>query len=470
MRRQPMSKSLKRRLLLVIGAMQLVAIVAVVGIVAAVRQWPDRGSEGSGDPGSHVVIKVHRAEQAAEGDKPAAVQAATLPPGPALGAGEAKIDVGQALAPPADKQAMTATVAAKPGHATTATATRGARADEEGTPPLDREVATEPDKAAADDNGESPDVAVAPPDPLAGLPEGQRKELKQRLERMKQLVAALAKRELWYAQLLACDYYASEDREGYFKASIAEWRAVALAKIAAADPLPNETPRDKREVEAMSLFSEALLAMKAGDVFRAAERLGRLYSRGWDTTFLHDEAEQQKLAEPLGKKVIQQFGATVAMLKRTCVETAERQVDFQVHMCDACKGTGKLPCMICKGAKQFEDPCPLCHGKGKVVCEECRGRGTVDCLRCGGIGTRVDRTRTGRGYMNINGQLLPRPAVVRCNKCKGRGYIKCRACRGRGTKKCPRCKGTGTIVTPCDACQGTGERQCRRCKGKGRLP
>ena len=79
-----------------------------------------------------------------------------------------------------------------------------------------------------------------------------------------------------------------------------------------------------------------------------------------------------------------------------------------VERCRRCKATGLQPCTArdCKNGwivrkneigsgkhnrhyKMQVEPCPTCHGVGRVVCPECRGMEGTPCRACSGMGKKV---------------------------------------------------------------------------------
>ena len=79
-----------------------------------------------------------------------------------------------------------------------------------------------------------------------------------------------------------------------------------------------------------------------------------------------------------------------------------------VERCRKCKATGLQPCTArdCKSGwivrkneigsgkhnrhyKMQVEPCPTCHGVGRVVCPECRGMEGTPCRACSGMGKKV---------------------------------------------------------------------------------
>lgn len=58
-----------------------------------------------------------------------------------------------------------------------------------------------------------------------------------------------------------------------------------------------------------------------------------------------------------------------------------------------------------------------------------------------------------------NGYKIERePTTVKCEACKGQGYIKekCKKCDGKGCYPCPTCKGYANIREKCSRCKGYG--------------
>lgn len=79
-----------------------------------------------------------------------------------------------------------------------------------------------------------------------------------------------------------------------------------------------------------------------------------------------------------------------------------------VERCRKCRATGLLNCTArdCKNGwivrkneigsgrsnhhyKMSVEPCPTCHGVGRVVCPECRGLEGAPCRACSGMGKKV---------------------------------------------------------------------------------
>jgi DnaJ-class molecular chaperone len=116
-----------------------------------------------------------------------------------------------------------------------------------------------------------------------------------------------------------------------------------------------------------------------------------------------------------------------------------------VQACDVCGGIGKT---------QTLTPCPVCVGKGTVMCGTCDGRGfsfipgSPPCTTCGGSGGIVQDGRTAScsacgGTGKGKGSVIKQPCVQcshgksPCRECDG-GWIKlikeCAACRGVGSR------------------------------------
>jgi len=153
--------------------------------------------------------------------------------------------------------------------------------------------------------------------------------------------------------------------------------------------------------------------------------------------------------------------------------------------CKVCKD-GKMTCDLCKGAKKFDQPCPVCHtlgwaqkggaaGSTLIRCGRCAGQGTfknAGCPGCGQTGTINCPVCAGKPWRD--GFKGCKDCTV-CGVCNGRKQTEtpCPTCRGKGrvapftagipTATCDACKGFAIIKANCAACKESGLAPCKNC-------
>lgn len=75
-----------------------------------------------------------------------------------------------------------------------------------------------------------------------------------------------------------------------------------------------------------------------------------------------------------------------------------------------------------------------------VRCQDCRGDGYIPCNNCGGSGKETCQECNGNGEFYLeDGERIP------CNECDGDGEIGCGDCNGNGDNICHMCNGAGDI-------------------------
>jgi len=91
--------------------------------------------------------------------------------------------------------------------------------------------------------------------------------------------------------------------------------------------------------------------------------------------------------------------------------------------------------------------CPICGGRGNLMCTQCQGRSTIICTYCHGQREESCYNCFGRGEDPVNPQQP-------CPICRGTRFAPCRYCKATGNLPCPACGGHGS--TPCADCKGMG--------------
>ncbi|MHC4601278.1 MAG: hypothetical protein ACYS47_19965 [Planctomycetota bacterium] len=166
-----------------------------------------------------------------------------------------------------------------------------------------------------------------------------------------------------------------------------------------------------------------------------------------------------KLVEVTKETARIRVGRSVKSFERAKVAEifrGERKIE---NPCPFCRITGKVECVLCRGAKKAPGHCTKCKGEPHTTCKKCKGTKKAQCKACKGRGKRTIVVQVG---------LRLRKKVVDCGACKGygwkycgkckkKGYLDCKKCRGKGTGPCPTCEATGFVACPC--CRGTGEKK-----------
>lgn len=149
--------------------------------------------------------------------------------------------------------------------------------------------------------------------------------------------------------------------------------------------------------------------------------------------------------------------------------------------CKSCKD-GKIQCDLCKGAKKFDQPCPVCHTIGWAQKAGAAGSTLIRCGRCAGQGT----------FKNAGCPGCNQTGIINCPVCAGKpwrdGFKGCKedkicdVCHGRKQTEtpCGTCSGKGRVgpftagipTTTCDTCKGFAiiKANCTACKESGLAP
>ena len=100
----------------------------------------------------------------------------------------------------------------------------------------------------------------------------------------------------------------------------------------------------------------------------------------------------------------------------------------EIKACKLCdlRGYRFQSCFTCEGAKQIEQTCDYCKGKGIVGCSRCAATGMIKKVN----------------VFNI-------VEFYECERCSGKGRLTCPECAGGGkeTSDCKTCLGTGKLAS-----------------------
>jgi len=134
------------------------------------------------------------------------------------------------------------------------------------------------------------------------------------------------------------------------------------------------------------------------------------------------------------------------------------------YECGLCNGAGRGPnghawncdcrecycnckCRRCAGEEIIYIPCDVCKGSGKNPCIQCRGvgrrfRGLALCSWCEGRGVRGECVKCSYNKRGFKAVKCPECRLLRvpghdrhCTKCAGSGRLACIGCGGKGRIK-----------------------------------
>ena len=94
------------------------------------------------------------------------------------------------------------------------------------------------------------------------------------------------------------------------------------------------------------------------------------------------------------------FGGSASSRRNSPMKGENRYMSMEIDFLDAVHGVDKMVslsvdkvCTHCDGSgaasRSDIEPCPTCHGVGRVVCPECRGMEGTPCRACSGMGKKV---------------------------------------------------------------------------------
>ena len=159
-------------------------------------------------------------------------------------------------------------------------------------------------------------------------------------------------------------------------------------------------------------------------------------------------------------------------LKReTCPRCRGGKTESVSQNCIKCGGIGTLsgsqPCSSCRGLGQKSENvvCQQCRGSRTVNarCGVCGGNGRTFCRNCDGTGRVLNPVSVGIGIANIFTKKGRQPLPT------GPQYVVCPQCRGSRQVSCSNCGGDGLISTGCTLCSGKGfqtvSKTCLSCGG-----
>ncbi|MFC1582211.1 hypothetical protein ACFL4W_01605 [Planctomycetota bacterium] len=110
-----------------------------------------------------------------------------------------------------------------------------------------------------------------------------------------------------------------------------------------------------------------------------------------------------------------------------------------IRDCQHCKGTGTVKSLGVVG-------CTACKALGRKKCLSCRGESRLKCPRGHAGGYILEKT-----YLTKNRDT---EKMAACPVCRGKGWVLCRHCKGELPQLCKNCRRRGPVGKACPLCMG----------------
>lgn len=134
------------------------------------------------------------------------------------------------------------------------------------------------------------------------------------------------------------------------------------------------------------------------------------------------------------------------------------------HLCESCRGAGKLLCGTCTGSGRTS--CHNCYGTGLINCSLCSGTKRIHCYTCGGTGRWSEQVPESTWDHQFKQYVTTYRTVYHsCSSCYGKGHQDCYSCGPDGKIYCRTCGGDGELS--CSNCGASGRVNCEHCGTSG---